>query len=85
VEEGLKSEKRINSEVSVNSPEIRGEEKECYGGKDLLPPMDGSIIIQTLTLSHNQGQISATVGNESVPIQLAQCWFSGLAIFNAKI
>jgi len=24
-------------------------------------------------------------GNESVPIQLAQCWFSGLAISNAKI
>jgi len=26
---------------------------------------------------------SAT-GNESVPIQLAQCWFPGLAISNAK-
>jgi len=24
------------------------------------------------------------IGNESVPIQLAQCWFPGLAIFNAK-
>ena len=24
------------------------------------------------------------IGNESVPIQLAQCWFSGLAISNAK-
>jgi len=24
------------------------------------------------------------IGNESVPIPLAQCWFSGLAIFNAK-
>ena len=24
-------------------------------------------------------------GNESVPIQLAQCWFPGLAIYNAKI
>jgi len=23
-------------------------------------------------------------GNESVPIQLAQCWFPGLAISNAK-
>ena len=23
--------------------------------------------------------------NESVPIQLAQCWFPGLAIFTAKI
>jgi len=26
-----------------------------------------------------------TIGNESVPIQLAQCWFPGLAISNAKI
>jgi len=25
------------------------------------------------------------VGNESVPIQLAQFWFPGLAIYNAKI
>ena len=26
----------------------------------------------------------STVGNESVPIQLAQCWFYGPAISNAK-
>jgi len=26
-----------------------------------------------------------TIGSESVPIQLAQCWFPGLAISNAKI
>ena len=26
-----------------------------------------------------------TIGNESVPIQLAQCWFPGLAISIAKI
>jgi len=25
------------------------------------------------------------IGNESVPIQLAQCWFRGMAISNAKI
>jgi len=25
------------------------------------------------------------IGNETVPIQLAQCWFPGLAISNAKI
>jgi len=25
------------------------------------------------------------IENESVPIQLAQCWFPGLAIFNAKV
>jgi len=28
---------------------------------------------------------SVSIGNESVPIQLAQCRFSGLAISNAKI
>ena len=25
------------------------------------------------------------IGNDSVPIQLAQCWFPGLAISNARI
>ena len=25
------------------------------------------------------------IGNESVPIQLSQCWFFGLAISNAKL
>jgi len=29
--------------------------------------------------------MSVPMGNESVPIQLAQCWFPGLAICNAKI
>ena len=28
--------------------------------------------------------ITRRIGNESVPIQLAQCWFPGLAISNAK-
>jgi len=28
---------------------------------------------------------SKILGNESVPIQLAQCWFPGLAISNAKM
>jgi len=28
---------------------------------------------------------ATSIGNESVPIQLAQCWFPGLAISNAKI
>ena len=26
-----------------------------------------------------------SIGSESVPIQLAKCWFSGLAISNDKI
>jgi len=28
---------------------------------------------------------AASIGNESVPIQLAQCWFPGLAISSAKV
>ena len=28
---------------------------------------------------------AASVGNESVPIQLSQCWFPGLAISSAKL
>jgi len=31
------------------------------------------------------GEFIKTTGNESVPIQLAQCWFPGLAISSAKI
>jgi len=29
--------------------------------------------------------VRISIGNESVPIQLAQCWFPGLAISNAQI
>ena len=29
--------------------------------------------------------VTLGIGNEIVPIQLAQCWFPGLAILNAKI
>jgi len=29
-------------------------------------------------------RLEQLTGNESVPIQLAQCWFPGLAIINAK-
>jgi len=31
------------------------------------------------------GMQASSIGNKSVPIQLAQCWFPGLAISNAKI
>jgi len=31
------------------------------------------------------GQPHLVIGNESVPIQLAQCWFRGQTISNAKI
>ena len=33
----------------------------------------------------NNNDAKCLIGNESVPIQLAQCWFPGLAVFNAKI
>jgi len=37
-------------------------------------------------LLHKQRAVrQAEIGNESVPTQLAQCWFPGLAISNAKI
>jgi len=29
-------------------------------------------------------RLEQLTGNESVPIQMAQCWFPGLAIINAK-
>ena len=32
-----------------------------------------------------EGGAHKIIGNESVPIQLAQCWFPGLVISNAKI
>jgi len=37
-------------------------------------------------LLHKQRAVhQAEIGNESVPTQLAQCWFPGLVISNAKI
>jgi len=54
-------------------------------------PVAATFHRQSLTSSHfsnslPQHVISALpVANESVPIQLALCWFSGLAIFNTKI
>jgi len=40
------------------------------------------------TVGRTDGQTTVTthrIGNESVPIQLAQCWYRGLPISNAKI
>jgi len=45
----------------------------------------------SLTLTHSASVFVANasdtnaIGNESVPMQLTQYWFPGLAIFNAKI
>jgi len=39
-------------------------------------------VLQALLL--NLSELAPPIGNESVLIQLAQCWFSGLAISKAK-
>ena len=45
----------------------------------------------TTTRAHDTGLLAGWtarlryIGNESVPIQLAQCWFPGLAIYGAKM
>ena len=36
-------------------------------------------------MEQNYVTVTLCIGNESVPIQLAQCWYHGLAISNAKI
>jgi len=47
------------------------------------------IVYRPQSASNIDITVSATaahsIGNESVPIQLAQCWFPGVAISNAKI
>jgi len=39
-----------------------------------------SVVVSSMTV-----RLLMTIGKESVPTQLAQCWFPGLAISNAKI
>ena len=41
------------------------------------------VMVQTYLL--RQADIRSSTGNERAPIQLAQCWFLGLVISNAKI
>ena len=36
-------------------------------------------------VSRHRNEVVELDGNESVPIQLAQCWFPGLAISDAKM
>jgi len=38
----------------------------------------------TASISTRQTARANSIGNESVPIQLAQCWFPGLAIYNGR-
>jgi len=51
--------------------------------------VNSPITCEYFVATEHRGKISqpsrAIIGNESVPIQLAQCRFPGLAIFNAKI
>jgi len=43
------------------------------------------LCLSALVAPHALLQRLLIIGNESVPIQLAQCWFHALAISNAKI
>jgi len=42
------------------------------------------VTVELCALLEERERVVTPIGNESVPIQLAQCWFPGLAIFNAK-
>jgi len=45
----------------------------------------GSLVPWFRRYARRQTDKHTTIGNETVPIQLAQCRIPGLAIFNAKI
>ena len=45
----------------------------------------GSLVRWFRGYARRQTDKHTTIGNETVPIQLAQCRIPGLAIFNAKI
>jgi len=67
----------------------RNHVSRLCGGPGPPPPREGSLKLSKLELA--VVEIKATsclyvnVGNESVPIQLAQCWSPGLAVSGAKI
>jgi len=42
-------------------------------------------MMMMMMMTDVNSQLDLYIGNESVPIQLAQCWFRGLAISNAKV
>jgi len=46
--------------------------------------MENKLSLLRITWTNRVDYETIRIGNESVPIQLAQCWFSGLAISNAK-
>jgi len=53
--------------------------------RSVQPFLQGSRCVQQTDRQTGTHTDHAVIGNESVPIQLAQCWFPGLAIFNAII
>jgi len=60
----------------------------CATANELLTKLDvqcdkfATVKLSYDTYGHKRNR---PIRDESVPIQLAQCWFPGLAIFNAKI
>jgi len=60
-----------------------------YVGAQVPPPREGSLKLSKLELAVVETKATSclyvNVGNESVPIQLAQCWFPGLAVSGVKI
>jgi len=43
------------------------------------------MLMMMMMMTDVNSQLDLYIGNESVPIQLAQCWFRGLAISNTKV
>jgi len=70
--------------VGVNSlpKTVTGQRRDC----DLNPgPSAPESSTLTTRLPSRAGGSMRQIGNESVPIQLAQCRFPGLAISSAKV
>ena len=59
----------------------RWDGTECQGRAGLVPESTR----QGIAFACNDVRVCDGIANESVPIQLAQCWFHGLAISYAKI
>jgi len=79
---GQKTENSKTKKVKKNRPGQMSA-KSVPGKVNGLPLNDSFIIYFVYFMLDNY--YADSVGNESVPIQLAQCWFPELAISNAKI
>jgi len=57
----------------------------AYLGLVLIPCLYICVVSVSVCLHYTVLCELRLIGDESVPIQLAQCWFPGLAIFNGQI